>query len=352
MNQIKYIGMDVHMAITVIAVISKTGKFITESYVETKSSSIVDFFRGQRGSLYVTFEEGTQAAWLYDLIRPHVSQIIVCNPQKINKTGNKGDRIDALRLAELLRTNALKAVYHGQHSTQALKELVYSYMAIVQDKTRVKNRLKALFRGRGISCPGDSIYKPEDRDQWREQIDNEARRIRADRLWKEVDYLAELSKEAEKDLIKESRKHSVIKILRSIPGIGPLRSAIILGLAVTPHRFKTVKQFWNYCGLAVRTHATGEYAFVEGKVQKSRKQPLVRGLNRNYSRALKEVFKGAALSVSLGPWKEQYEAMVEEGKDPSLVRLTLARKISSITLALWKKGERYDEKKLTFKHAA
>jgi len=352
MNQIKYIGMDVHKAMTVIAVLDSKGKLIAESIIETKAYVILDFIKSQRGAIQVTFEEGTQAAWLYDLIRPHVSRVIVCNPPKINQSENKGDKTDARRLAELLRLDSLKAVYHGEHSTQSLKELVYSYLAIVHDRTRIKNRLKALFRGRGISCPGDSVYSPKDRNYWREQIDNEARRSRADRLWKQLDYLTALSEEAEKDLIKESRKHSAIKILRSIPGIGPLRSAIILGIAVTPHRFRTVKQFWNYCGMAVRTHATGEYEFVEGRVRRSRKQPLVRGLNRNYSRTLKEVFKGAALSVSAGPWKDQYEARVNEGIDPAIVRLALARKISSITLALWKKGERYDAKKLTFKHAA
>jgi transposase len=352
MNQIKYIGMDVHMAMTVIVVLNSTGKVLTESIIETKASTILDFLSGQRGIVHVTFEEGTQAAWLYDIIYPHVSKVTVCNPPKINRFENKADKMDAKRLAELLRTNALKAVYHGEHSTQALKELVRSYVSIVRDTNRVKNRLKALFRGRGISCPGDSVYQPEDRSHWQRQIDNEARRIRADRLWKQLDYLTELSMEAEKDLIKESRKHTAIKILRSIPGIGPLRSAMILGIAVTPHRFRTVKQFWNYCGLAVRTHATGEYELVEGRIRRSKKLPLIRGLNRNYNRTLKEVFKGAALSVSSGAWKEQYEARVKMGKDPTLVRLTLARKLSSITLALWKKGARYDAKKLTFKHAA
>jgi transposase len=340
------------MAMTVIVVMNSSGKVTAETIIETKATAILDFIKSQRGALHVTFEEGTQAAWLYDLIRPHVSQVTVCNPPRIHKSENKADKIDARRLAELLRTNALRAVYHGEHSTQALKELVRSYISIVHDNNRVKNRLKALFRGRGISCPGNSVYKPEDRAHWRQQIDTQARRIRADRLWKQLDYLTELNKEAEKDLIQESRKHTAIKILRSVPGIGPLRSAIILGIAVTPHRFRTIKQFWNYCGLAVRTHATGEYVLVEGRVRRSKKQPLVRGLNRNYSRTLKEVFKGAALSTSLGPWKEQFAARVKEGKDPALVRLTLARKLSSITLALWKKGERYDAKKLTFKHAA
>ena len=350
MNQIKYIGMDVHMAMTVIFVLNHTGKLVAKTIIETGAETILDFLKSQRGTLHVTFEEGTQAAWLYDLIRPHVAQVVVCNPRKIAKSDNKADKIDARRLAELLRTNGIKAVYHGEHSTQDLKELVRSYISIVSDSTRNKNRLKALFRGRGIACSGTSVYSMKDREHWRQQIDNPARRLRACRLWKELGLLAELCEEAEKDLIKEARKHAAIKILQSIPGIGPLRAAIILGIGITPHRFRTIKQFWNYCGLAVRSKISAEYEIFQGRVRRAKKQPLVRGLNRNYSRALKEVFKGAAASAAMGPWKNQYDAMVEHGTESSLVLLTLARKISSITLALWKKGERYDEKKLKFTH--
>lgn len=351
MNQLKYIGMDVHMAMTVVVVLNSTGKVVAEAIIETKGSTIVDFIKSQRDTLHVTFEEGTQAAWLYDLISPHVAQVMVCNPRKIGKSDNKADKIDAKRLAELLRTNGLKEVYHGEHSTQALKELVRSYISIISDRTRVKNRLKALFRGRGIVCEGSSVYCKEDREHWQQQIDNEARCLRACRLWKQLDDLMELSDEAEKDLIKEARKHAAIKILQSVPGIGPLRAAIILGIAVTPHRFRTTKQFWNYCGLAVRSKVSAEYEIDQGRVRRSKKQPLVRGLNRDYSRTLKEVFKGAAGSAAVGPWKSQFDSKVEEGTKSSLVMLTLARKISSITLTIWKKGERYDAKKLKFKHA-
>ena len=351
MNQIKYIGLDVHLATTVYAVSDGTGRFVAEGIVETKASTILDFLKGQRGTLQVTFEEGTQAAWLYDLIRPHVAKVIVCNPRRINKSDNKADKIDAKRLAALLRSNGLKAVYHGEHSTQDLKELVRSYISIVSDSTRNKNRLKALFQSRGIDCKGRSVYAKEDRESWLQQIDNEARRLRAHRLWKELDLLAELREEAEKDLLKEARKHAAVKILRSIPGIGSLRSAIIVGMVVTPHRFRTIRQFWNYCGLAVLSKISAEYEIDQGHVRRAKKKPLVRGLNRNYNRVLKEVFKGAAGSAAQGPWKAQFEAKVEEGTKPSLVMLTLARKISAITLALWKKGERYDEKRLKFKHA-
>jgi transposase len=303
MNNTKYIGMDVHVSMTVIAIRNSDGRVVTEAIIETKSSEIKDFFRGQRGTLHVTFEEGCQAAWLYDLIRPHVAEVIVCNPSKIARSDRRSDRIDAKRLAELLRTNAITPTYHGEHSTQNLKELVRSYIAIVHDSTRVKNRLKAVFRGRGIGCSGTTIYGKETREDWRRKIDNAARLSRADRLWKELDSLTELAEEAEKELLKEARKHAAIKILRSVPGIGPLRAAIILGIAVTPHRFPTIKQFWNYCGLAVRSKITGEYEMVGGRIRRTKRRPLIRGLNRNYSRALKDVFKGAAASAANGPWK-------------------------------------------------
>lgn len=352
MNEIKYIGMDVHMAMTVIAVINSVGKVIAEGIIETKGATILDFLKGQRGTLHVTFEEGTQAAWLYDLICPHVARVVVCDPRKIPAQNNKADKPDAKRLAELLRTHGLKPVYHGERSTQAVKEFTRSYAGIMNDRTRVKNRIKALFRARGIACHGSAVYGEDDREQWLQKLNHTAVCMRALRLWKEIDFFSKLLEEAEKDLLAEARKHRATKILQSIPGIGPQRAAVILGIAATPHRFRTRKQFWTYCGLAVRSKASAEYELVQGRIGKSKNRVLVRGLNRNYNRALKDAFKGAAATAATGPWKSQFDTMVANGTDASLALLTLARKIASITLALWKKGERYDEKKLKSMHAA
>ena len=152
MNQTKYIGMDVHASMTVIAIRNNDGKVVTEAIIETKASTIKDFFRGQRGTLRVTFEEGCQAGWLYDLIRPYVAEVKVCNPRKVVRSDRRSDRIDAKRLAELLRTNAITPTYHGEHSTRNLKELARCYIAIVHDSTRVKNRLKA-----GVSGARDPL---------------------------------------------------------------------------------------------------------------------------------------------------------------------------------------------------
>jgi transposase len=171
MDLLKYIGMDVHKATTVIAVLNNAGKVMAEAIIETKAQAILDFIKGQRGTLHVAFEEGTQAAWLYDLIQPHVANVVVCDPRKIASQGKKADKPDAKRLAELLRNNSLSPVYHGEQSTRALKELAQSYNSVVADSTRVKNRLKALFRGRGIDCDGSAVYDAAERGQWLSKLE-------------------------------------------------------------------------------------------------------------------------------------------------------------------------------------
>jgi len=129
MSSEKYIGLDVHQATISVAVVDSEGKLIMESILETKASTILEFLAGLRGALWVTFEEGTWAAWLYDLLKPRVAHLIVCNPRKnaLLKHGNKSDQIDARKLAERLRLNDLKPVYHGETGIRMLRELDRSY---------------------------------------------------------------------------------------------------------------------------------------------------------------------------------------------------------------------------------
>ena len=75
-NDEKYIGLDVHQATIVVAVLDSTGKLIMESILETEAATILQFFAGLRGTLAVTFEEGTWSVWLYDLLHPHVDKLV------------------------------------------------------------------------------------------------------------------------------------------------------------------------------------------------------------------------------------------------------------------------------------
>jgi hypothetical protein len=93
-EQEKYIGMDVHQATISVAVADSRGKLIMESILETKAATILEFVQGLHRSLSVTFEEGTSAAWLHDLLKPHVTRLVVCDPRKnaLLKDGSKSDQ--------------------------------------------------------------------------------------------------------------------------------------------------------------------------------------------------------------------------------------------------------------------
>src|SRR3989454_9964353 len=163
-----YVGMDVHRASIVIVVLNGAGKVLMQAVIETGAERVRGFLKQLRGRVYVTFEEGTQANWLHEVVRPLVTEVVVCDPRhnKLMQSGNKSDRVDAQKLAELLRLGSLKAVYHGDNGVRALKEVVRSYDCLVSDTTRVMNRLKAIYRGRAICCAGHEIYRQDQRQQW------------------------------------------------------------------------------------------------------------------------------------------------------------------------------------------
>ena len=232
MNSEKYIGLDVHQATIVVAVMDSTGKLVMESILETKAATILQFFAGLRGTLSVTFEEGTWSAWLYDLLHTRVDQLVVCNPRKnaLLKDGNKSDRIDARKPADLLRGNQLKPVYPGETGVRMLRELSRSYLSIVKDLSRVMNRLKAVYRSWAIPCAGRDVYYTRHRAQWLAKIREAGVRRRAERLYEQLDMLQHLRQQARLELLAESRKHTITAKLRQIPYLGPIRVALAVAL--------------------------------------------------------------------------------------------------------------------------
>ncbi len=349
-RDVKYIGMDVHKEAVVMAVLNGSGKLVMETVIETKSSSLLQFFHGLRGELHVTWEEGTWAAWLYDLLQPRVEEVLVCNPRRnaLLKEGSKSDKVDAHKLADLLRTGMLRPVYHGENGLRTLRELARSYQTISKDLNRVMNRLKALYRGWDIPCAGTRVYAPHCREEWLNKIPHAGVRRRAELLYQQLDGLQALRRSVRPELLAESRKHRAAKLLRQIPCIGPIRAACLLALIQTPYRFRSKRQLWTYSGLGIETHDSAQYRFVNGHVQRCKKPQQLRGLNQNHNHEMKEIFKGAATRAScgVGPFREFYVGLLDKGMKPEMARLTLARKIAAITLTLWKRGERFDAEQL------
>jgi transposase len=342
----RYIGLDVHAQSCTIAVMGPSGKRLRSLVVETNGAALVEAVQGIAGRRHVCFEEGTQSAWLHELLRPHVVEIVVMVPPKTN--GPKDDLRDAWACADAMRTGATGTrVYKAPEHLAALRNAVRAYGFAVRDVVRTKNRLKSVFLSRGIVADS-MVYDAERRGKWLKKLPPAHRRL-AEWLGRELDELQSLREEADGWLGKEAKTHPIIRTLSTAPGLGPIRCAQLVAVVVTPSRFRTSRQFWSYSGLSIVTRSSANWKpNGAGKMVRVEYQQTL-GLSRKRHPLLKAVFKGAATTVieqmPKHPLHEDYQRMVAAGRKPNLAKLTLSRRIAAIVLSMWKNEEEYDPKR-------
>lgn len=347
MDNIKYVGIDLHQSTCLIAVHDAHGKRITEEIIETCAEALRDFFSDLTGSIHVAVEVGTQSSWLYDILKSKVSSITVTDVRDHKRHGNKNDRIDAHKLANWLRLGELKKVYQGDRNNRKLRDLAHGYLATVNDSIRIMNRIKALYRSWSIRCAGRDVYYKRNRNQWLSKFPISESRMRAALYYAQLDLLKEQRKEIKKTFLKEARRYPIQKILRGIPGFGPIRSAFAIAVIGTPYRFRTQRQLWSYSGLSVVIQSSSDYQVVASGIIRKQQKHNTRGLTRNYNRILKFVFKGAAKeAIRKDPVKTLYRRKIENGMRPELALLSIARRLATITLILWKRGEPFNTAKM------
>ncbi len=265
--------------------------------------------------------------------------------------GPKDDKRDAFALAEGLRIGAIQTrVYKKLGEFGQLRELSRGYSMVVGDSVRVRNRIKSLYRSRGIHACGKEVYAPAAREKWVRKLPTKTRPL-AEILYQELDGVQDLRKRAEKAMLVEARKHKITRILMTCPGIGAVRVAQMLPIVMTPYRFSNKRSFWAYGGLAIVMRSSSDWARArDGKWVRAPVQQT-RGLNRNHNRTLKHIFKGAATTVILrarreDPLYRHYQQLLDGGTKPNLAKLSIARQIASIILSMWKSEEVYHSARL------
>ena len=345
----RYIGLDVHAASTTCAVIDARGKRVRVDVVETNGQALIEFLRMQPGTLRLCLEEGTQAQWLAEILSPHVAQLAVVHVRE--SRGPKDDERDALALAEQMRTGKLDTtVYKQVGAFGALRNLVKTHSMVVQDVVRTQNRIRALFRSRGVPVAGKSVYATKERETWIAKLPEHARSA-GRLLYAQYEAVNDVRADAEHKLIEESHRHPITRVLETCPGVGPIRAAQIVSVVVTPDRFRKRQQFWSYCGLGLVMRSSSDWVKNDSGTWARATVNKTRGLNFNHNHMLKQVFKGAATTIITQlpehPLRADYQRMLDAGTKPNLAKLTLARKVASIVLAMWKHQEGYD----TVKHS-
>jgi len=341
----RYIGLDVHKASTTVAVVGPSGKHLKSVVVETTGEALIEAIRLIPSPRHVCLEEGTQSDWLYEILTAHAVRVVVVGiGASRGPHRSKSDKGDAFNLANALRLGNIETtVYKPKGEFRRLRYLANAYGKIVGDSTRNKNRIKAMYRSRGISTDDTLWYSPVNREKRLKLLPTSAQ-FAAGLLFEEQDMLSSLKKKAEKEMLKEAKKHPISQVLETCPGLGPIRVAELLSIVVTPHRFRTSRQFWGYCGLGLVTRTSAEWIQDANNQWIKAHVPQTRGLNKNHNARLKHIYKGAATTVisrANSSLYSDYQRLLEAGTKPNLAKLTVARKIAAISLAMWKNKEVY-----------
>jgi transposase len=339
-----FIGLDGHKNSCTFVVLNEKGKLKRKAVLPTEEKALVEFVKTIPGRRLLCIEEGTQSQWFYEIFSKHVHDLAIVQGRK--SPGNKDDERDARNLAERFRTRDLgNRICKVPDSLAALKDLVRTYEMLNKDLVRVKNRIKHLYRSRGLEsvekgCPFCSGRGRCQKPGFHQAL--ELLRVQQERL-------EPLKAEAQKAMVAEAKSHPATRILQTAPGFGPVRSAELLSIVISPYRFRTSRQFWCYCGLAIVQRSSADW------IQKPNgdffrvKSNQTRGLNQNFNRMAKAIFKGAAMTVLISmptePLRADYNRLVVNGTKPNLARLTLARKIAALVLAMWKNQEAYNPQK-------
>ena len=234
----RYIGMDVHAASCTLAVISEKGRKLKDFPVETNGQALVEAVRMIPGHKHLVFEEGLQSAWLYETLRPHVDELVVTGIT--TSRGPKSDKRDAYGLAEKLRVGNLdKPVFKAPRRVHpSARALADSHDAGGGRGARASSNQElvpgARSSGDGRGClrhtppQGMAVAaslggpNPSDSGSTITSTSCRSRRSRPNPIY-----------------FARPRSTAIVRILETAPGFGPIRSARLVPIVVTPHRFRT-----------------------------------------------------------------------------------------------------------------
>jgi transposase len=342
----RYIGIDVHTKSCTVAVVDGTGKRVGQHVVETNGAALVECLKMIPGERHVCMEEGTQSAWLYEILTPHAKDLAVVNVTE--SRGPKDDERDAFGLP--------RAAHRGDRAPGVQGSGSLSQAARARSRAHdggqglgpgpePDQKLHAVTRGRGDghdcvwsrgprgvhekaargdAAGGHDALRPVRCPEGHTQAGRERTRVRGTSAshgrdprnlpWHRSDPCGA-------DAADRSHAAPVPDSAAVLVVLGPgYRDAFLGGLGAGPG---------------------GKLAALPG-TKDARLEPL-------HNHQLKAIFKGAATTVIMqvhdDPLYQDFERLTAGGTKPNLAKVTLARKIAAIVLAMWKKEEVYDSDK-------
>jgi len=318
-----YIAVD--WSISKMAIARMTGKSnkLTVTEVASSVEELREYLGNLKGQRILVIEETTVAHWLYTELRDSVERIIICDPtrNRLLSEGAKTDKIDAVKLVQLLRANMLKEVYHSANRLHDLRRVVSGYDGLVKSGVRFQNQRYSFLRSLGYN--GNEAHGLELKSSGDQLVLNGLeKRIKAYEEEKEL-YKKEFARWSK--LIPEIRHQD------SLPGIGIVCAVKIVARVVSPGRFPDDGHYLSYAGLVKLVRKSGGTSY-------GRKEP-------RYSRDLKYAYKTAAMAAIDGnnEINYYYEMLINKKNYTEYnARQKAARRLAILSLGVFKSGRKYE----------
>jgi len=317
-----YIAIDWSAINMAIARMTKKANKITVIDVPSDVTEMKVYLKSLKGSKILAFEETTTSQWLYTELKDYADKIFICDPHRnrLLSEGPKTDKIDAVKLVKLLRSNLMKEVYHSGSEFLYLRRMVSGYEDLVQSGVRMKNQRYSILR----AC-GNSGY---------EEKEIELKTKSDQHVLSCMDRQISLYEQEKKGYIKElrelSKKHKEIRDQRGLPGIDVVNAVKIVARVVSPYRFKSNGHYLSYAGLIKLDRISGGRSY-------GRKEP-------RYSRQLKSAYKTAVITAIGGnnEINDYYEHLIRDKRySEHNARSASCRKLAILSMGVLKSGKKY-----------
>lgn len=330
-----YIGIDAHCEYCDIAVVNDAGKLVSHRSVATSARNLIQAVCAVKDTRIVVIEESTLAGWLQRSLAPYADHVAVVDPRRnalISRSENKSDRNDCHRLAMLYRGGYTHVIHHSLDAQYLeLKEMVLHYHDSVDQVTRFKNKLRAVYRQHGLLRMPAGIYDPVEGLGHIKQLPFPSSRHRARWILSMITQAEKTKHKARQKIQQMSARFPAVEMFTAIPGVGLIVAATVVAIVETPHRFPTKEKLWKYATLAV---ARPESA---GKAQG-------RHASKEGNKLLKKVLMLAAHNAARGEHRFGQAFRRHYNKSSCNAQRTVARMILSTMYGMWKSGECYRER--------
>jgi len=326
-----YVGLDLGSSNFHQVAVNGAGVSKVDREFPTSEANLIKAFSDLKGETEVHLEAGELAPWASSVIAPLVTRVVCSHPQTnawIAKDSDKSDRVDAYKLADLLRLKRFKEVHYApQQSRREFKTLVQHYAELTAQQARLKTKLKARLRMQGVIVTGERVFSAAGRKPVLAAVKSSAVRTAIKQLYAVLDQSVESQTEARLLMLRAAQAFPEIKLFRTAPGVGPIGACRFSAYIHTPQRFSTTRKLWKYCRLSVSHRSSN------GKpLRRPRLDRFGCGRLKDVSR---KAFDVAVRSRQDNGFKRAYQRALETTHDATQARLTVQRKIVSTLRAMW-----------------